>query len=165
MKNKSPRIISHRGNLNGPNPARENTISYIDEAIQAGFNVEVDLRVDNGSLHLGHDFAQHKVTYYDIAIRKRELWVHCKDIESFFYSPTFKCFCHTSDPFTLVTPGSYPNYQGWVWVHDLSLELTNLSIIPLISKEDIDDFDLDRTKTIFGICTDYPCYLKEKLNA
>lgn len=159
------RIISHRGNLDGPNLARENTLKYIDEAIEAGFNVEIDLRAKDGLLHLGHDFAQHRVSYGELARRKRELWVHCKDIESFFYAPDFKCFCHTGDPFVLVSPGSYPEYNGWVWVHDLELELTNLSIIPLLSKEDIDNFDLSRANKIFGICTDYPYYLKEKLNA
>ena len=35
--------ISHRGNTNGKNPARENTKSYIDEAIAKGFDVEIDI--------------------------------------------------------------------------------------------------------------------------
>ena len=30
------------------------------------------------------------------------------------------------------------------------------------AKEDIDNFDLNRAKKIFGICTDYPDYLKDK---
>lgn len=158
------KIISHRGNLDGPNPAQENKIAYIDKAIDAGYHVEIDIRVKDGYLYTGHDFPQHRVPYGELAHRKRYLWVHCKDIESFFYAPDFKCFCHTNDPYVLVTPGSYPAYNGWVWVHDLELELTNLSIIPLLSKEDIDNFDLNRAKKIFGICTDYPNYLKEKLN-
>lgn len=158
-----PRIISHRGNLNGPIPERENSLSYIDEAINANWHVEVDVRAKDGHIYLGHDFAQYDVKYGELHSRRRHLWVHCKDIQSFFYMPDFKCFCHTADPFCLVTPGSYPAYPGWVWVHDLSLELTNLSIIPLLSKEDIDNFDLDRAKNIYGICTDYPEYLKSKL--
>ena len=31
--------IAHRGNTDGPNPNRENDPTYIDEAINAGFNV------------------------------------------------------------------------------------------------------------------------------
>lgn len=50
-----------------------------------------------------------------------------------------------------------------MWVHDLSLELTEDSIIPLLSKEDIDNFDLERVENIYGICTDYPQYLEEQL--
>jgi glycerophosphoryl diester phosphodiesterase len=157
------RIISHRGNLDGPIPERENSLSYIDEAIEAGYNVEIDIRTEDGFLYLGHDFPQHRVPYGELYHRKRHLWVHCKDIQSFYYAPDFKSFCHTGDPFVLVTPGSYPRYQGWVWVHDLDLELTNLSIIPLLSKEDIDNFDLRRAKNIYGICTDYPNYLKSQL--
>ena len=32
-------FISHRGNLNGPEPLRENCPSYIDEALRAGYDV------------------------------------------------------------------------------------------------------------------------------
>ena len=36
-------LISHRGNTNGKNINRENTKSYIDEAIAKGFDVEIDI--------------------------------------------------------------------------------------------------------------------------
>ena len=35
-------LISHRGNLNGPDPSKENKPSYITNAIRTGFQVEVD---------------------------------------------------------------------------------------------------------------------------
>ena len=38
--------IAHRGNIRGPNPERENSPDYIDEAIQSGYYVEVDVRMD-----------------------------------------------------------------------------------------------------------------------
>ena len=49
-------FISHRGNLHGPNPVLENTISYIDKALQDGFACEVDVidYDDNGVFTLGH---------------------------------------------------------------------------------------------------------------
>ncbi len=34
--------IAHRGNLEGPNKERENEPSYLKEAIEAGYDVEVD---------------------------------------------------------------------------------------------------------------------------
>ncbi len=37
-------IISHRGNLDGPIPERENSPDYIDQAIKWGFVVEIDIR-------------------------------------------------------------------------------------------------------------------------
>ena len=150
-------IISHRGNLDGPIPEKENTIQYIDDAIHEGYDVEIDIRVKDKLLYLGHDFAQYKITYKQVLLRSDKLWIHCKDIESFSYCKNFKSFCHTGDPFVLVS-------NVCVWVHDLNLKLTDISIIPLLSKKDIDNFDLSRAKNIYGICTDYPRYLKSKLN-
>ena len=56
-------FISHRGNLHGPNPVLENTISYIDKALQDGFAVEVDVidYDENGVFTLGHDKKQEEV--------------------------------------------------------------------------------------------------------
>ena len=36
-------LISHRGNLEGPKAEYENSISYIENAISKGFEVEVDV--------------------------------------------------------------------------------------------------------------------------
>jgi len=52
------KIIAHRGNLTGPNPLRENSIDYIEEAISEGFDVEIDLWVEDNQCHLGHDGPQ-----------------------------------------------------------------------------------------------------------
>ena len=38
------KIISHRGNINGIIPEKENRPSYIDSAIGCGYEVEVDIR-------------------------------------------------------------------------------------------------------------------------
>mgnify|MGYP005995747501 FL=1 len=48
-------FISHRGNINGIIKERENTVSYINEALSTGFNVEVDIWYKNKSFYLGHD--------------------------------------------------------------------------------------------------------------
>ena len=39
------KIISHRGNVRGAIPDRENRPSYIDCAIGNGYDVEIDLRI------------------------------------------------------------------------------------------------------------------------
>ena len=36
-------LISHRGNLKGINPQRENEPLYIVEALEKGFDVEIDV--------------------------------------------------------------------------------------------------------------------------
>ena len=45
-------IISHRGNIRGPIPDKENRPSYIDCAIGNGYHVEIDVRSINGELWL-----------------------------------------------------------------------------------------------------------------
>ena len=44
-------LISHRGNLNGPNEDRENSPYYIMEAIDDGYDVEVDLWWVDGKVY------------------------------------------------------------------------------------------------------------------
>ena len=36
-------LISHRGNIDGPNPKLENSPEYIQLAMEKGFDVEVDV--------------------------------------------------------------------------------------------------------------------------
>jgi glycerophosphoryl diester phosphodiesterase len=37
------KLIAHRGNTEGPNPLEENKPEYIEEAIENGFDVEIDI--------------------------------------------------------------------------------------------------------------------------
>ena len=53
--------IAHRGNYKGRDVLRENTISYIEEAIAAGFDVEIDVRLVGGKWFLGHDNPQEEI--------------------------------------------------------------------------------------------------------
>ena len=47
--------ISHRGNIDGKKPHLENSQSYIDEAIELGYDVEVDLWHVDGNFFLGYE--------------------------------------------------------------------------------------------------------------
>jgi hypothetical protein len=91
-------LISHRGNLNGKIVERENHPDYIDEAIKAGFDVEIDVRLNGGVLYLGHDAIQYEVSLDWLKKRMGELWIHCKNIEALeFFSVihyTFIYFWH-----------------------------------------------------------------------
>jgi hypothetical protein len=56
-------LISHRGNITSMQPDRENSIKYIEEAIEQGFNVMVDIWViGKTNLALGYNRPQHQVT-------------------------------------------------------------------------------------------------------
>ena len=69
-------LISHRGNLNGPNPERENSPKYIDEAIEAGYDVEIDIWLNDGILYLGHDSIQYETSLQWLENRKNKLWIY-----------------------------------------------------------------------------------------
>ena len=53
------KFISHRGNTQSTNLNEENNPNYIEKAIELGFEVEIDLRVHNNNLYLGHDKNQY----------------------------------------------------------------------------------------------------------
>ena len=72
------KIISHRGNIRGCIPERENAPSYIDCAIGNGYDVEIDVWSVQGDLWLGHDEPQYKVTWNWIFQRQDNLWLHLK---------------------------------------------------------------------------------------
>ncbi|HAT66245.1 MAG TPA: hypothetical protein DCS66_16905, partial [Flavobacteriaceae bacterium] len=54
------KIIAHRCNLNGPSPA-ENTIDAMMKCFEYGLMVEIDVRLIDGKLYLGHDGPQKEV--------------------------------------------------------------------------------------------------------
>ena len=141
-------IISHRGNIRGPVPDKENRPSYIDCAIGNGYHVEIDIRSINGELWLGHDEPQYKINHNWLDKRRHYLWIHCKNAQAAVECWAYHSFCHTADPFTYTTTGK-------IWLHDLTQKIDDNTIIPLISRDDI-------SKPIKGnpyaICTDYPYY-------
>jgi len=73
-------LISHRGNINGPDQAKENSISYILKAIDLGYNVEIDVWFIDNSFYLGHDQPQYKINH-DFLINEK-LWCHAKNINA-----------------------------------------------------------------------------------
>tara|TARA_B100001964_G_scaffold222877_1_gene268237 strand:+ start:2117 stop:2545 length:429 start_codon:yes stop_codon:yes gene_type:complete len=141
------KIISHRGNIRGSIPDKENRPSYIDCAIGNGYDVEIDVRLIEGQLWLGHDGPQYKVEHCWLQSRKEYLWIHCKDLAAAKECWEYQSFCHTSDPYTYTTAGK-------VWLHDLSMNI-NDTIIPLI-----DDPIIYLAQKPYAICTDYPYLLK-----
>jgi restriction endonuclease S subunit len=140
-------IIAHRGNLNGPNPDKENHPDYIEEALKAGFDVEIDVWCINGQYILGHDKPQYEVSYEFISNIK--LWQHCKNItaltnlvESIEYLDVH-CFYHNTDDVTLTT-------NCWLWTYP-GKEITKNSIA--VMPERVPGWDISKAA---GVCTDFP---------
>ena len=147
------KIIAHRANINGPNITKENQKSSIKDCIDLGYDVEIDIRLLDGRLYLGHDKPEVIITKEELRIIKNKAWIHCKNLEalSFFrqIDEEFNYFWHEKDSYTLTS-------KGYIWAYpgeELSPEC--ICVMPEIncSKEKIRDL---KNKSISGICTDYP---------
>ncbi len=136
-------IISHRGNINGPNKDRENSIEYIVEAAKAGYQVEVDVRIINSEIWLGHDGPQYLVDFKILESIKDVLWCHAKNINAleFLLKNNFHVFWHQTDDYTLTSKGIIWAYPGF--------HATGIYVMP-----ELDDTIID--SKCLGVCTDYP---------
>ena len=107
-------MIAHRGNTDGPNPQMENDPEYVMDAINNGYDVEVDLWSTDTELFLGHDEPKYKIDKEFLETHKDKLWIHCKNSEAmeFFATsrPHFNFFWHQKDDFTLTS-------FGYIWVY------------------------------------------------
>lgn len=137
--------ISHRGNLNGPSP-RENHPLYIEEAIYSGFEVEVDIRLVDGQLWLGHDDPQYLTSKTFLDRYKDKLWIHCKNLAALEYfvnlKQDYKYFWHEEDSYTLTS-------NNLIWTYPEN-PITDKSILVLREREPLPDSFI-----AFGVCSDY----------
>lgn len=138
-------IIAHRGNLNGPNPQHENHPDYIKAAIEAGFNVELDLRVIDNKCYLGHDTPQYEVPVKFLYNHK--FWIHAKNIDAAYLltqHASLHWFFHDQDDCTLTS-------RGYLWTY-IGKQLTpsSIAVMPELAPP---GYDLS---LCIGVCTDYP---------
>lgn len=149
------KIIAHRGNIDGPSKD-ENKPSVIDEAITLGYEVELDLRILNNELYLGHDEPTYLIDIDFLLDRLDKLWIHCKDIESLIYCTQYltnaNYFWHQEDDYTLTS-------KNYIWVYPaISIPTKSKCICVLPEVNDQFMFNCQ------GICTDYANAYKEILN-
>ena len=147
------KIISHRGNLNGPSPSKENSPSFIDAALKKGFDVEIDMWVVDNSWYLGHDEPEYKISKNFIKDRSEYLWCHAKNIKALkeLIDNELHCFYHQSDSVTLTS-------KGFIWTYP-GQQLTSISIclVPEKFSSEVKKYFPDTNYDIeasFGICTD-----------
>lgn len=145
------RVISHRGNISGPQPAKENSPDFIDTAITLGFDVEVDVRSIEGEMYLGHDEPDHRIDWQWLIDRKDRLWIHCKNLEAAsMFHDGLRCFCSISDPYCFMT-------EGYLWLNDVEIEPKDNCIVPLLGVDDLENYKFMGKP--HAICTDYPFFL------
>lgn len=137
-------IISHRGNLAGPNPGEENDPGYVEFALALGFDVEIDVRTKDGNLYLGHDGPQYEIQYE--FLYNPRIWVHCKDISTasnLINDRNINSFWHQKDSIGFTTKGYLWTYPG------CKITPQSIAVLP----ERVEEWDMHLGH---GICTDYP---------
>jgi len=139
------KIISHRGNLDGPGSCEENNPEWIDEVIRMKFDVEIDLWYDEG-FYLGHDKPEYPIDGKWLEDRSKFLWVHCKNPEALYNVEKLhgiNYFWHQSDQYVLTS-------KSFVWVYpNKKLLKYSICVLPEIGVNGI-------IEECYAICTDFP---------
>jgi len=136
-------LISHRGNVNGKQHDKENHPNYIDNALNLGYDVEIDIWVIKGTYYLGHDKPQYSITQYWLNERKDKFWIHCKNLEAiewFSLINGFNYFWHETDTITLTSQRHIWAYPGKQPIKD------SIAVMPETYKDNLD--------ICKGICSD-----------
>lgn len=139
-------IISHRGNIRGLNPSEENKTEYIQKAIDAGYDVEIDVWFTD-QLYLGHDGPQYPVDKQWLLDRKDRLWIHTKNFAAMdnLIDSDLRLFYHEKENHVAIANTKL------VWSHNLQ-EATTRSVIPLLSLDDIINW---KQKPVYAVCSDF----------
>ena len=134
-------LISHRGNIDGKNEVWENHPKYIIEALEAGYDVEIDVWYISNNYFLGHDSPEYPTDKY--FLQKDGVWCHAKNIDALemMLKENIHCFWHQNDDVTLTS-------KGYMWTYP-GKQLTEKSICV---KPELSDKKL---KKVTGICSDF----------
>lgn len=135
-------LIAHRGNINGPNPERENHPDYILEALDNGYEVEVDLWwTETDGWCLGHDEPQYRVSQKFLA--HSGLWIHCKEYETLkrLLPTDLNFFYHTDEDYVLTS-------KKFIWAYPGNLGTENtICVMPEYYNTPVEGFA--------GVCSDF----------
>jgi hypothetical protein len=136
--------IAHRGNLEGPNPERENDPKYIMEAIEGGFEVEVDVWKIEEGLYLGHDYPQYPTSLE--FLQNPKFWCHAKNLEAltFMLAHSIRCFSHDKDNYVIISDGNILALPG------KPLNQQTICVMP-----EWVNYTNSELKECLGICTDH----------
>lgn len=154
------RLISHRGNINGPDPDKENNPKHIEWLLNyrdpnGGFkkfiyDIEVDIWKIDDKIYLGHDEPKYEINKRFIQSHQKYLWFHIKSVQTYYWMrKTFGCRCvkyfwHQNDDFSLTS-------NGYLWTYP-GKELTDISICVLPEQSNYTNEEL---KSCHGICSDF----------
>ena len=133
--------ISHRGNISGPNEKFENKIEYVQNALDKGYEVEVDVRFENDKFFLGHDVNQFEVN--ENFLLNKKIWCHAKTKDALSALEKIKAhyFWHQEDDYTITS-------KGFVWTYPGKILLpSSICVLPEVANY--------KEINCLGICSDY----------
>lgn len=140
-------LISHRGNIDGPNVDNENKPSYISTAIEKGYDCEVDFWFTNNKFVLGHDEPQYEIPIEFIQSYYRKLWIHCKNYDALSKlieidrgGVYLNYFWHDTDDVIITS-------QGYMWANPGVYIENSIAVLP--------EHKEDKLEGRLGICSDY----------
>lgn len=150
------KVISHRSNLNGIDPSRENCPECIKEVISLGFDCEIDISCkrifEYKSLFLGHDEPMYHIEIDFLLKNAPKLFIHCKDFNSLDYLQKFNelnIFFHNRDEHVFTSKGNLITHQD-------QPKTTKNGIIVLKDKPTRQNLPM-----CAGLITDWPILAKE----
>lgn len=141
------KFIAHRGLIDGPNSSIENRPLQVKSALDMGLDCEIDLRLIDNRLMLGHDGPQYEV---DIDfLHQPGLWIHCKNYAALAWCSThsrLNYFWHDTDAYTLTSHKYIWAYPGQAVNYPLTVQ-----VMPEMADPGLNNIDW----TAFGVCSDY----------
>jgi len=137
------KIISHRGNTEGPNKELENHPEVISSLLEKNIDCEIDVWFVDDKFYLGHDLPQYEVE--ESFILKRGLWCHAKNLEALYKmsnQTNVHFFWHENDDYTLTS-------KNIIWTFP-DKKITDKSVIVDINKN-----WRDKNYNCLGVCVDW----------
>lgn len=134
-------LIAHRGNRDGPDNLKENTVSYLSRAMDKGYDVEVDVWSVRGLWYLGHDGPEHKINVQ--FLQNEHVWCHAKNIPTLvdLLAAGCHCFFHDKDDATLTSKGFIWTYPGKI------LTERSVAVLPELHNSVVNG--------AYGVCSDF----------
>lgn len=133
--------ISHRGNLQKAQSERENTVAYIQEALNKDYHVEIDVFFMDNKWFLGHDGPETEVEFE--FLDNPRFFLHCKNLaalnELTHEGVEADFFAHDNDKWVLTR-------NGFIWTFPRQETCYNSIIVDLENSGNYGD--------ITGVCSD-----------
>lgn len=138
-------MISHRGNVNGKNIEKENSLEYLLEALDEGFDIEFDVWFVDNNFYIGSNQPKQLIDYSFLQGKRK--WINCKNPEAFFMlydDPSVHCFYLDDNKYTL-TNCKYIITTGKICKDAICL-------LPECSEK---KYTSEELESCAGICSDY----------